>query len=467
MKKKVLSIHRVLLSVMALGMSFMMSSCDDPLWAGQSNTEESASADFTGNLYVYMDASVSMKGFVTVRSSEFNRDVPIILSDLRGKLEQKAGEEYFMVKDWNETTQPVPVTYDQFKQQIIDPTGKEYKGQTTQLYSIIKQIASELKSGDVGIFITDGVLSEGPEIKNSKSDNSQFFGDLQREVKEALDVAYKRGLSMAIVRTDADYNGQYYCACNEKSVPAYKDSVMHQRPYFYFLLGEEQVLQQVLVSFTLKDTEKYQASYFACQPRNIEYSLAQTIKNTGLNSIEYPVLGDTIDDMSTLDVHIDLDGFYDDNDEETPEICLCLPAIEKGKMVKLDETVISDNDNFFTVKPITKAECREKVEALQQPSDEYWKRVGLCYLIKFKKSNDIRNATSDRSECQLSLIYANPLKDSIYSIDNDINKSLEEIQGRTFGFRQFMEAIELSNFKENMKDGLSKTATIKFNIIID
>ena len=442
-------------------------SCSDPLWTELSDSEVTQNTDFSGKLSVYMDASISMKGFVTVKNSEFNRDIPIILSDLRNKLAKKSGEDYYMVVDWNSTTKPHSTTYDQFKQQMIDPTGRDYTGQTTQVYSIIHQISSELKKGDVGVFITDGVLSEGFEkISNAKSDNTQFFGDLQREVKEALDVVYEHGLSMAIIRTTANYDGRYYCACNERSVPTFKDSVMTNRPYFYIMLGEDKELSKVLASFTLKDAEKLKVSYFCRNARKMVYSLAQTGYNAGLNSIEYPMVGDSIEDKTKLEIHLDLDGF---DDGETPEVCLNIPTIEIGQLAVLDTLILNDGDNYFTIKKISKRECVEKVESYSKPSEDYWQHVGMCYLLKFKKSNEIRNSTNDRAECQLSFLYANPLTGSLYNIDNDMNKSLKELEGRTFGFAKFMESIKWSSFNLNMgdNDNRSKIATIKLNIIID
>ena len=442
-------------------------SCSDPLWTELSDSEVTQNTDFSGKLSVYMDASISMKGYVTVKNSEFNRDVPIILSDLRNKLAKKSGEDYYMVVDWNSTTKPHSTTYNQFKQQMIDPTGKDYTGQTTQVYSIIHQISSELKKGDIGVFITDGVLSEGYEkITKAKSDNSQFFGDLQREVKEALDVVYKHGLSMAIIRTTANYDGRYYCACNERSVPTFKDSIMINRPYFYIMLGEDKELSKVLASFTLKDAEKYKVSYFCRNAKNMVYSLAQTGYNAGLNSIEYPMLGDSVEDKTKLEIHLDLDGFDDD---ETPEVCLSIPTIEIGQLAVLDTLILNDGDNYFTIQKISKRECVEKVESYSKPSEDYWQHVGMCYLLKFKKSNEIRNSTNDRAECHLSFLYANPLTDNLYNIDNDMDKSLKELEGRTFGFAKFMESVKWSSFNLNMgdNDNRSKIATIKLNIIID
>lgn len=447
-----------------LGVTLLSACRLDPLWT-EGNIINKEEKEFSGTLSIFMDASVSMKGFVTVDSSSFNRDVPIVLSSLRGNLANKSGEEYYLVVDWTDKISPTPEGYDAFKKQVIDPTGKSYTGQTTQIYSIINQIANKLKPGDVGVFITDGVLSEGyKKIHDSKKDNTYYFGDLQREVKEALDVVFNKGLCMAIIRTTANYDGNYYTACNEEKVKAFMGHTMRDRPYYYFLFGKEDDIPKVLNALMLKDISKYKTTFYSMNPSHLDYSLAMTAQNAGINSIEYPWICDTLENTSQLDIHISLKGF--DNDE-TPEVCLCLPRLTFGHMVKLDDRILCDNSRYFEASPISKADCMEKVNQYKQCSDEYWDGVGLCYLLKFKKSENIRNAIDDKKECILSLVYENKLLDGDYSIGNDLNKTLKEMEGRTFGFAQFIEAIEFSKFNSNFINQYSEAAIIKFNIIID
>lgn len=410
-----------------------------------------------------MDASVSMRGFVTVSNSAFNRDVPIILSDLRSNLNKKTGENYYMVVDWDSSTIPQSIKYDQFVHQIIEPTGMNYKGQTTQVYSIIHQIASELKKGDVGVFITDGVLSEGFEkITRTKSDNSKYFGDLQREVKEALDAVYDSDLSYAIVRATANYDGRFYCACDERAVPAFRDSIMKKRPYYFIILGQDEVMSTVLDLFTFKNEMEFKSSVFRRRSTEIVYSLAQTYC-AGLNGIEYQQKSNFSQDSSKLCIHLNLNGFDNDN---TPEVFLCIPTIESARLERLDSLVMNGSSDFFTVSQIPKSKCIEEVEKYSKPTTDYWNNVGLCYKLKFNNSDTIKSSLNNH-ECKLSFLLENPLKDDSYNIDYDIDKSLQELEGRTFGFKKFMEAISWSKFKQNMEDGKSVISTININIIID
>ena len=415
-----------------------------------------------------MDASGSMKGFVDVTEPYMRDKLPIILSDLRTNLKTTPETEaYYMVTDWNEQTQPVSMSWESFKESTRESAS--YKGGDTQLHTILKKVADQLKSpDDVALFITDGVLSMGSSFFDSKGshkgeDNSHYLGELTASVKETLDHMQGKGLAFALVRTTGNFNGKYYCAANERNVQEWRDSIMRERPLFYMLVGKEQALEKVLVSISIKESDvpNYQATLMkGSEPQRIAYSLAPNIYyNSGLNFIDYHLEGEQVD-STCIDVHINLDGFDVDN---PLKLYLFLPDMSAGQLVSLEPEIASDNDTFFTLDPLAKSECRDSIDA----SDNHWKRVGQCFLMKFKTKDEIRNATRNISECNLSLTYSNPLSNENYSISNDLGRTLREMEGRTFGLANIMEAIQLSRYKNYMADKNSKKVTLRLNVIID
>lgn len=429
-----------------------------------------------GNLKIYMDASVSMRGFVDFiklpdASSDFNRDVPIILSDFRRNLINNSieRENYFLVTEWNDKTIPEPVSWKKFKDKIINKDT--YTGQDTQIYTILKKCVEDVSGNDIAIFITDCVLSEGPaKIHSLKSDNTKFFGNLQREIKEAFDQVYDKGLSVAIVRTKGNYNGYYYCSCKEAPVPEFRDSVMANRPLYYIMLGKGSILSKVVNSFDVKSTD-YEICYFPREQQPLFYSLLESDKCAGLNGITYGNEGSEYADSTYLEVHVNLDDFID---EEPIRLYLCLPGIlENSSLYKLSEDLGIVNDTYFITEVVSKSQCQENVK---MDDNEFWSRYNYFYALNFKKASEIK-ATEMKPECELSLLLPNMWKNNQYSVGNDSEKDydlpLKKMEGRTFGLMQFLQAIDYSSFGNNtIKDDKAplsqyKVGGINLKIIID
>lgn len=464
-KKKLMIPHFVVSMSLIL---LFTSSCTtkDPEWT-KVQTDVKETNEFNGKLRVYMDASKSMLGFVDVYDSDFNEDLPVILSSLRNNLRQKTSEEYYyFVTNWNKDTSPTSVGWDEFKSKLTDQNA--YKGTDTQLHEIISKVSEGLNKGDVAIFVTDGVLSMGNAYFKNRpgDDNSKHFGELRAGVKEALDEVFQKGLSLAIVRTTGKFKGKYYTGCDEKIVRAFEDSTMIDRPYFYVLLGEMNSLERVLSAIDVdeKNREKYQTSLYAKDSSPITYSLAKTDKDSGLYDIKYHQDHDSTD-YSCMDVYVAIDYI----DEEHPlELFLGLPAIETSSMVKLNDSIFSDNNRYFIIEKASKEECQKKVQA----SNQYWESIATCYLLKFKKGNEIRKSSSSKKECNLFVVYEKLLDNKGFSTDNDLEMSLDDIKGKTFGLSKLLDAIELSSFKDNMfyseknKSKYSKNATLTLNVII-
>lgn len=452
------------LSVLIADLTMMLAACGGgaPLWTKAPVGIDTIPAVFSGTLNVYLDGSGSMKGYVDVKEPYLRDKLPIILSDLRNNLKcTSETEAYYVVKDWNESTKPVPIGWDEFK--AASREASSFGGKDTQLHAIMGKISESLGKGDVGMLITDGVLSMGSSFfdTHKDEDNSNYLGELTASVKETLDKMQSKGLGIALVRTTANFNGKYYYACNEKTVAQYADSIMRNRPLYFILIGQEKVLEKVMASINVKESDAslYQTTLFSGTSQPVAYSIAPTEYCAGLNSINYHY-ADEVEDSTTLDVHIDLNNFDVDN---RLQLCLCLPEMPTGQLLKLDEMAYVDNNKFFTIAPLAKSECRSIVEA----DDEYWQKVGVCYKLVFNTKDEIRNATSDKGECNISIVYDNQVNCDEYSIGNDLEKKLSEMEGRTFGLSNIMEAANISAYKKNMVGNKSKKATIKFNIIID
>lgn len=425
-------------------------------------------------LKIYMDASVSMRGFVDFAkisnaSSDFNRDVPIILSDLRKKIinNSEDDEEYYLVNEWNNETKPKPENWNTFKNRII--SKDTYTGQNTEIYSILKKCINEIHDNDISIFITDCVLSEGAaKIHSSGSDNTKFFGDLQREVKEAFDKAFDSNLSVAIVRHKENYNGYYYTSCKELPVPQFRDSLMSNRPLYYIILGNSKCLSEVVNSFESKRTA-YEICYFPKEQQQLRYSLLESDKCAGLSGIFYGNSESEKIDSTYLEVHINLDDFIDG---EPIELYLCLSDLSiNSTLCKVSSQLGVSNEVFFTAESVLKSECQNSVSV---SDNDFWSRYGCFYRLKFKNASVIR-ATDMNPECELSLLLSKPWKNSDCSVgsdsEKDYNLSLKQIEGKTFGFTQFLEAIDYSSFGNNAiimdAENSMKIGGVKLKIIID
>ena len=430
----------------------LFTSCNSPqplITDGECLTSDST--EFSGTLNVYIDASGSMKGFVDVHPSDYKNNMPVIVSDLRRKLvKDTEKEKYYLVKEWKNNTPPEALSWDSFRNRLID--GKEYSGKTTLLHTLISQSVECLQSDDVTLVVTDGVLSMGHDIASkSPHGNADYLGDLKREVKETMENLYAKDLDVAIMRTTCSYNGYYYCNCKENDkLSQYKDRMMKQRPLFYIMMGKRDALSKVVSAIKVENTDRYELSYFSKKIPDLKYSIIESeASGSGINEISYPLVSDTVN-RSSIQIELELDYLSDDY---PVSFYVCLPPIPENSICSMDSLLGNcPNDFVQSANLVTKAECQADVQSC---SDEFWQEFDVFYKITLKSGSEIRKTKI--KDGTMFLLYENPLSNKIYSIPDDIGKSLAEMENKTFGWETFMNAIYISSYKENMvKDVIQK-----------
>ena len=413
---------------------------------------------FCGVLNVYVDASSSVKGFVDVPSSDFKNDMPIVMSEIRNKLiTDKEKEHYYLVKEWDAKTTPNPMSWDSFKKELTNRNN--YNGQTTRIHDIIVKSVDNLQDKDVALIITDGVLSMGSAVANkSPNGNANFLGDLKREVKESMEILHKKDLDFAIMRTTCNYNGYYYCNCKElDKLPNLKDSILQQRPLFYIMMGQSSALSKMIKAIQVEDKGKYELSYFSNKSCDLKYALLESNSSgAGLYEMSFQQLSDTIVNKNSIDVQLELDYISKDS----PVILyLCLPSLPSNSLYSICDSLGNcPNDFIMSATKVLKSTCRNDVSSC---SDDFWKEFDVFYKIVLKSADEIRNG--NMKDGSLFLLHKNPLDTDDYSCNNDIGLEPEDLQGRTFGWRTFMDGVIISSYKDNMYNKRSKIGMISIN----
>ncbi len=122
-----------------------------------------------------------------------------------------------------------------------------FSGATTELAEMMSDAAEKANDTTIVGLFSDLILSAGKAMTLTDIDyNLHHLKDLEAGIhKAAMDVKEK-GLDIAIVPYESDFNGTYYYTYREVRRDELLDKRMERRPYYIVLIGKKELLQAMI-----------------------------------------------------------------------------------------------------------------------------------------------------------------------------------------------------------------------------
>lgn len=191
------------------------------------------------NAILYLDCSVSMKGYINTATHAKFYDV---ISSL---LQWKPTKAYLF-----DTKEQPEISRDEFINRIN--TRKVSWSDESDLTKMIGSMVKKVNDGSVGIsyLITDGIMSgSNQEVRDSpkRSFNLNMRAELTGKIARAVS-ACQDDVAILLIKYTSSFTGTYYCYTNVDQV----DFEEKQRPFYVVAIGNRKLVKE-LVDKTQKD----------------------------------------------------------------------------------------------------------------------------------------------------------------------------------------------------------------------
>lgn len=244
-------------------------------------SESSSTVSSKASYQVYIENSASMDGYVDGLTG-FKNDVYELVSDIQSPLREIAADlELYYV---NSKVIPFDEDIESFVKKLNPKTFRARGGDrsTTDLSNIIGDILKQVEDNKVGVLISDGVFSPG-----KGKDPIQFLVNQRIGIKNELEKALSknRALSAVVLKMQSNFKGTYFDKENNR-IP-----LNDKRPYYIWILGHQQHIQQLLEELNVSEFSEYQHQHiFTSRKIQADYRI----------STEYRIGSFTFDRTSPL-----------------------------------------------------------------------------------------------------------------------------------------------------------------------
>lgn len=210
----------------------------------------------------FLENSGSMNGYLN-GNNDFKEAINRVIRNL--ELKKDLSTYYINTKSF-----PSGKSLDSF---LRDLTINGVKGFGSQLTSDINAMFSEAITktvdGSISILVSDGIYS----IEGVRSED-ELISTLKNEKLKTrntlIEIIKERNLSAAVIQLFSQFKGTYYCA-NGKTLKINGD----QRPYYMWVFGSPEALNQAIAAMDLKSLPGYENSwrYFRADKIEVDYSI--------------------------------------------------------------------------------------------------------------------------------------------------------------------------------------------------
>lgn len=126
--------------------------------------------------------------------------------------------------------------------------GSIFAGGDTPLEEYIEKVGKQANDSTISIFVSDMVFSMSTgRMRNNPEAIKNEIPKLQSLVKYALEPLKQKQIHILLVQYTSDFNGKYYYNCtNNIKKCAFKNEVLHQRPFYVLVLGTRDNLNSLI-----------------------------------------------------------------------------------------------------------------------------------------------------------------------------------------------------------------------------
>lgn len=386
---------------------------------------------------IYIDASGSMKGYVDGVTGTFKTNIPGLATSLmnHNTLALPADSiRCFTIRNGNPQQYDTKVFCDDLSNTRL------FNGQSTEVHTMFDLVADRVLAdpSHVAVLVSDCILSF-PKCKNTDK-NIVDIALLQNNVTRSMTRLVNNDLSVAIVQYMSDFNGNYYFNYRDNLLSSARGQVMHQRPYYLILVGAKNKIESLFNKEVLpkdytgiymfnRDCTQPDAHFIRAQRSGVVSSVKDNIPEIRVDAKGEPAY-----------FYVAVEDFY-------------IPSfVDPGTMShpQFNGSIIA------SVEPVSFNVLRDDNQC---PANE---TVNFTYLyrVTLKPNEQLR----DIAELSDEIYFVSESLDIQGSeIINDNVENISELEGKTFMFAHFIDAINKAYVTEKSKVAAVKVQISKFS----
>ena len=405
---------------------FILKGCHDVepghIFEAQVPNEEIADQTDFKAFELFVDFSGSMKGYVdfsnVVDGANARSEMKSTVTTFLDKVEAK-----YHVKTNCHVNDNRCLEKDAFRRALEDKsvfcTGE------TLLHKMLENICTNANDTTVITIVSDLVLSFGKNKIILEKDvyyNKHHLDDLSAAIHSAMMGLKSKGLDVLLLQYYCDFNGKYYYNYTEniEGTNAYMNQLMKNRPFYVLLIGKEQYLKGILAKDCIEDAKNVYASFI--------------IKDSDLKIAQFSIEQDSSTNFWTLGNAEGKGGFWTSSD---------LGSDKTKFNISCQDFKIPA---YLNKKSLT-ANCSEGLVSSIDYDDQY---KTLKFSIETKPFKDLKKITNLKVE----IVSTNEWRgDASIKDDDDVNKDLVELEGRTWGLRHIIDAIDKAYHDKSISEG--------------
>lgn len=280
-KKKILLIIVGVAALIAISMLSPDSKELNNEFAGNGpNIEVDTSANIKG-VRLICDASGSMRGYVDfkqITESAKNNIISNVTTFINRVDEVYSPNEFVAVCGNTKYSNIL-----NFRRELT--SNKVFKGGQSFLWNLIDEGVSYASDSTVSVIVSDMVLSYGEDEIRRKglNYNKVALDRLKSNIETAMKDAKKKGLDVMVLQYLSDFNGHYYCNCQEnfeslspeRKNNKYDNILMNNRPYYLMLIGSKDNLMSIVKDGCYAECNNMYASFVVAEPnlKEVKYDV--------------------------------------------------------------------------------------------------------------------------------------------------------------------------------------------------
>lgn len=397
------------------------------------NIDQCGEVKTVTNFAIYLENSASMDGYVN-GVSNFESVLSDILIDLNYHYDKNNIKFNFI----NSEIYPTEVTDVNTFFSSLEPDKPPFKVGNqfvSELNQCFEKVLSETKDNDVSIFVSDCIYSLG------KGRSTQQGLILEENMtKSAFMQRLKQSdFSTCILQFTSGFNGTYYDYNNQKT-----KLQQAERPYYIWIIGADNSVQNLLSKVRFTDMKGYQNSYFltgnqGTEPSTQYLSGTNRIGRAAYRSQEPKDIKDIqfVNGVFQYSIVVDMSSFP-------------------------DRKSVLENRNYV-LSPGAKLVSVQEIPPNNQPALVYqndWQR------IKDNKFTHLITVKVNQKEfpAELTIAYKNTMPSWVENSSNTDDSAIKQTTQQTFGLRNLIHGvIEAYKTHNNNQDILFQ---IKYNLTI-
>jgi hypothetical protein len=377
------------------------------------------------NVNFYLETSGSMRGYVNsnIQGTYPLKDVlPFIVTDINNTFNLESN--LYTVSD---NLRKYGKTNEDFFRELR--SGIIFGGGSSKLQRIFSDIISKTTSGDVNFLITDCIPDLGQGL-DSRAQSSLITNEIYRSLLENPLV------STVVFKFHSDFNGTHYFnrknqgAKNFHKRPFYNEQLKN-RPLYIWVFGEAYLLNQIVSKELIDGYNGVHAYNFPFNEVNIGLTKALKSGKVAINEEDQTLVIEDAEKRKPAQFSIGMD--------------LSNNSIFNQERL-INTSSISVFPEYLSNASEVEIQSKRKIVSESKTRDKASVQSSLfTHYVRIKLTQFDQNV----EEIGVAIQTTEPNWITSTHIDDDIDISSEDLEGKTFGFKYITAAFERASKKDS------------------